>query len=307
MLYSDLGYFVAVAQCGSLTRAAEQLGITQPSISKAIGRVESEVGVSLFTRTGNRIQLNQFGEKYYRAVLQSIGTIESAIEEIKDRDGRTEGNVRIATTVAGLLDELFLAFHRQYPQHKLCQYLLPEEELLDSLRAGRLDFVCSTTPIFEPDIQWVPLMTDELYIMVSAGHPLYEAEQIPLLALKDSNIVINNSGLFSNDDIFEFCHQAGFQPRVIYAGGEAELVGELVESGAASFIPASAVARIQARKTQGNDSPHKGPPINYLCITQPQCRRSYGLAYRRDIYRSPAASAFFAIVMARFPDAGKEE
>jgi len=307
MLYSDLGYFVAVAQCGSLTRAAEQLGITQPSISKAIGRVESEVGVSLFTRTGNRIQLNQFGEKYYRAVLQGIGTIESAIDEIKVRDGRTEGNVRIATTVAGLLDELFLAFHRQYPQHKLCQYLLPEDELLDSLRAGRLDFACSTTPIFETDITWVPLTTDELYIMVSAGHPLFEAEQIPLRALKNSNIVINNSGLFSNDDIFEFCHQAGFQPRVIYAGGEAELVGELVEAGAASFIPASAVARIQARKVQGNDPTRKGPAVNYLRITQPRCRRSYGLAYRRDLYQSPAVYAFYKIVMERFPHAGEEE
>ena len=300
MIYSDLNYFATVAQCGSLTRAAEQLGVTQPSISKAISRVEEDVGVSLFTRTGNRIQLNSFGEIYYRAVLQSIGTMDNAIDRIRDASGQDTGVVHIASTVGGLLDAVFLEFHRQYPQHRLCQYLLSGSDLLDPLRAGQLDFVCTTKPIFESDIRWVPLMQDELYVMVPAGHPLHSAGAIPLRLLEHEDIVINNAGLFSNDDIFEFCHQAGFQPHVIYAGGEAELVGQLVERGAVSFIPGSAIRRLETRAKRGAASPPAAPPVAYLSVTQPQCIRSYGIAYRRDLYQSSAVKAFWNMVVSHF-------
>ena len=289
MNYGDLDYFVTVVQSGSLTRAAEQLGITQPSISKAIGRVEEDAGACLFTRSGNKIQLNQYGKIYYKAALKALGLIEDAIDEIKDRNGRTDGFVRIASTVSGFLDPVMSAFHLEHPEHKLCQYLLPQETLIDTLLSGKIDFAFSTTPIYEKGIRWIPLQTDELYMFVSPEHPLYGTQSASLRQFAQDPIVINNSGMNDNSEVIRLCHQAGFEPRILYAGGESEMIAELVNRGSVSFISASTIMRMRnnpyrPEQEELRDAPDKG----YIRITEPICLREYGMAILEGHYRSPA-------------------
>lgn len=301
MNYTDLVYFSTVVQCGSLTRAADQLHITQPSISKAIGRIEDDAGASLFTRTGNRIQLNYYGKIYYRAVLRALGTMESKINQVKDMGGRPEGNIRIGSTVSGILDKVLYQYHTAWPNDRIAQSMMAQELLADKLLSGEFDLTISAEPVIDSNIEWIPLLRDELYILVPPAHPLYQCGEAPLSAFTDSTFIVNNSGLLSNDDVLTLCHRAGFEPRLQYTGGEAEVIVRINTDHAVSFIPASTMERMALREDiPGSDMPLLDLKKACVHITVPSCQREYGLAMVRDRYRSAAVQRFRDMILDYF-------
>lgn len=302
MNFGDLEYFAAVVQSESITRAAEQLGITQPSLSKAMSRVEEDVGACLFTRTGNKIHLNQYGMLYYRAALDGLGLIKNAMDEIRDSRASAGGSIHIATTFSGFLDPVIAAYHFNHPEDQLCQYLLPHAELADALRSGNIDLAFSSAPIYQRGIRWTPLLTDEMLLFVSPDHPLYGTASADLNQFAQDQFVVNNSGLISNDDVYQLCRRAGFEPKVIYAGGEAEIVIYLIGQRAVSFITESTIERQSTHPPENLPLAGDNPNLSrcYIHITHPICTRTYGVAMAEGRYQTVSVRRFMNLANQHF-------
>ena len=106
----QLRYFVTVAQLQHLTRAAEQLRISQPALSKAISRLEEELGTELFDRSTNRIALNSSGRLYLQYVSQALSMLDSGETALQCQAGVVSGSVSIMTSCSGILQPAIRTF-----------------------------------------------------------------------------------------------------------------------------------------------------------------------------------------------------
>jgi LysR family transcriptional activator of glutamate synthase operon len=286
----QLKYFQTVARLEHVTRAAEELYIAQPSLSKAIARLEEELGVPLFDHHGRRIQLNQFGRAFLRRVERAFAELEEGQREVADMADTERGLVGLAalyTVGAHLLPELLSAFRARHPQISFRLFQNAAHSMLKQLDKGEID-LCISSPLSErPGVVWSPLMTEEILLAVPAGHHLAGRDSIRLSEVAQEPFISLKPGTGLRTLTDRFCQQAGFEPRSAFEVDELTVVSGLVGAGfGVAFLPA--LARTSA-----------GGPAR-LHINEPRCQRTIGLAWIEGRYLSSAARLFRQFVIEYF-------
>ena len=187
MELSQLAYFRAVARTEHFTRAAEELHITQPSLSKAIANLEGELGVPLFDREGKRVRLNPYGAAFLERVEQILSLTDEAVFFIRDMKEGERGHVRIGSsfpiTPPSPVYYYQYSFFQAHPQVALSLSVRAGGQIESLLEQRELDFGISLCPASRAGITSRPLYTDKLGIIVGPGHPLASARSAPLESL----------------------------------------------------------------------------------------------------------------------------
>jgi LysR family transcriptional regulator of gallate degradation len=173
----QLEYFLLVARRGSITAAAADLGIAQPTLTKSIRLLEQELSVTLFERHPRGVVLTDFGRTLLRHAESVHVQVQDAVREIEGRRGGAVGVVNIGAGPAWLRRHLPRAVARTLAKHPSIQVRIEggfDDALLRSLRHGDLDFVVAELPAPDrtDDLQATPLTSDELGVCCRAGHPL---------------------------------------------------------------------------------------------------------------------------------------
>lgn len=286
----QLKYFQIVAQYEHMTRAAEELHIAQPSLSQAIARLEEDLGIPLFDRQGRRIQLNQFGRAFLRHVERAFAELDEGRKEVTDLAGLEQGSISLALASTQFLPDLLSAFLASYPhvrfrlfqQHALAT-------VIQQLERGEIDLCISSPPIEQPGISCVPLMTEEIFLLVPSGHPLAGRKSIHLKEAADEAFISLKPGHGFRDLTDSFCRQAGFTPNVAFEGDETATVRGLVTAGlGVTFAPALVLKSLTERGMVS------------LRIEEPACQRKIGLAWLEERYLSVAARHFQGFVIEYF-------
>jgi len=118
MIFRNYEYFIKIVEAGSITKAAEQLYVSQPSLSQYVRRLEASLGVELFDRSVSPLRLTYTGERYYKYLLQMTRLSENIRREFRDIHNQVSGRLRLGVALwrgACLLPDVFPDFHRQYP------------------------------------------------------------------------------------------------------------------------------------------------------------------------------------------------
>jgi DNA-binding transcriptional LysR family regulator len=183
-----LTYFLKVAQRRSITAAATELNIAQPSLTKSIRLLEQELGVSLFDRLPRGVELTSFGQSLLRDAESIHVQFQDAIGELEGLRGGAIGEVRLGAGPAWLRRHLPLAVARTLDANPGIRIHVTggfDDALLRSLRRGDLDFVVAEMPSGDRarDLRLTPLTTDNLGICCRSGHPLARRSSTPLQAL----------------------------------------------------------------------------------------------------------------------------
>ncbi len=277
----QLRYFQVVARTEHVTKAAEELSVSQPSLSKTIRRLEKEIGVTLFDRQGRSIRLNQFG----KAFLEHINTIFYELEEgqrqVQDMAGLEHGEISLVAASLHWLPDLLHGFQLLHPSvHFHLSQRLPSE-MPRQLEMGTCDFCFLSTPLLKPNIKWKTLLTEEILLVVPTDHRFAKHSSIPLHAVVNEAVVIEKVGGDLRDLIEKFFQQAGFTLHIAYEVDEPMALLEFVEAHlGVAFVPALAQKRIDE---QGLCS---------LRLTNPTCHRTFGVAWHQEHYLSQAALTF---------------
>ncbi|MBJ3774640.1 LysR family transcriptional regulator [Acuticoccus mangrovi] len=176
------GYLIAVAEHGSLRAAAERLGISQPALTKAVLRLEDEVGAPLLERGSRGVTFTTYGEVLLRHARVVRASVREAREEIAALKQGLAGRVRIGAGPSWqrrVLPEVIAAFREDWPLVRLEVVGGMDDQLKARLREGELDIVlaaiASPAPI-EPDLTGRALIDDEYQIIARATHPLARRE-----------------------------------------------------------------------------------------------------------------------------------
>ncbi|WP_151639095.1 LysR family transcriptional regulator [Noviherbaspirillum aerium] len=246
-------YFLAVAQEGNVTRAAEKLGIGQPPLSQQILALEREMGVQLFRRTGHGVALTEAGESLLADAKRLLDDAELAVLNAQ-RAGRGEtGRLNLGFTASAAYNPavpaLIRAFRNAYPGVGLSLTEGNTSQLLTHLEEGRLDlaFLRSGGHTFA-GVSLYQIENERMKIVLPVKHPLAARKKLSLSALAGESFVLipREASPTLHDEIVSACRQAGFEPTLGQQAPQLSSVVSLVSAEfGVSIVPAS-VSQIQA-------------------------------------------------------------
>jgi len=298
MEMSQLIYFRATAQLEHFTKAAAQLHITQPSLSKAISNLETELGTPLFDREGKRIRLNAYGKAFLERVEQILELTDEAAFMIRDMKDGIRGQVCIGSSfpITPPSDVYYYQyqFFQTHPEVALFLHVHSADRIASLLEDRELDFGISQNPLNYPGMLSEPLYTDELGLIVGPSHRLARTEKTDLREVADDLFLCNSAAPDPNDSSRYLCGLAGFAPKVIYEGESAELIGESVAMGRGiSFVSRARYEAFMRRP----DLPDWERELHYVDLTNDFCTRTIYLHRRSGGYLSQAAWDFYRGLM----------
>ena len=278
MELQQLKYFQAVARLEHMTRAAEELNITQPSLSITIGRLEESIGVPLFDRFGRQIKLNDFGRTFLKRVERVFSELDEGVREVKDLAGLEYGTVSLAATNLVLLPELLNSFLTNYPQVKFRLFQDTTLKMQQQLEKGEVDLCITSPPVEGQGIQSIPLFREEIIVVVPKEHRLAKCKEIMLHDLADDPFVSLKTGYGIRDTADHLCQLAGYVPNIAFEVNEPSLVSYLVQSGiGVAFLPKNAWKGTLEQTT------------SCLQIKDPDFHRTIGLSWMEERYFSAAS------------------
>lgn len=193
MNLSQLRYFKKLAQVQHFTRAAEELFITQPALSNSIKQLEGELGIPLFEQHGRNVRLTKFGKEFNEYVSEGLDVIDKGIQVAQEHANSLSGTIDIGaifTSQADYLPALLREYRCRYGTHvdvRLYQGLT--QGLIDGLTDGTYDIVIGAYVENRPDLEFVPVLSQDLVAIVHEESPLASREHISLDELKDYEIV----------------------------------------------------------------------------------------------------------------------
>ena len=194
--FRQLQVFESIARNGSFTVAAEELHLTQPTLSMQMKKLTGIVGMSLFEQVGKRIALTAVGGE----LLKTCKSLFTALDEfqitVSDIKGVKQGDLRISgvTTTEYFAPRILGDFHKKYPGINVSLVVNNRQHILERL-AENLDdiYIVGQTPS-DPGIHAIPFLTNPLVILASPNHPLAGKKNIPLKALADENFLAREPG-----------------------------------------------------------------------------------------------------------------
>lgn len=267
----QLRYFIAVADARHFTRAARELGVAQPSVSKAIRLLERELGTELFHRRRGDLALSTAGEAFLPWARQVVTDLAAAVDEAREVGGMRRGRLSVGATpsiTTSILPDALGRFHAAYPGIELKIHEAGSGDLVHELDEGRLDVALVILPVTHRSLDTVPLLREELVVAVGEGHPLADRRRLALADLRETPLVMFRAGYDLRATTLAACAAAGFEPLYAVEGGEMDGVLRLTEAGlGVSIVPSMVVA--------------KRGPLRAVRIS-PALTRTVAFAYRRD-------------------------
>jgi DNA-binding transcriptional LysR family regulator len=292
VLAGRLRQFIVVAREEHLTRAAEILGVPQPTLSRSIARLEAELGVPLFTRPGRSIRLTRHGRVLLDCAQRSVATLATAVDRVVGEADPARGRVALGflhTLGGDAVPRLLRDFRAQYPAVRFALVQDSGPALVARLREGEID-VCLTAPLPRGEDGITSRMLDEqrIDLFVPTGHRLARRRGVRLAEVADEDFIFMEPGYGLRTIADELCRAAGFQPRIAFEGQEADTARSLVAAGlGVSLLPATA-------------SSLADPAVVAVRVTAPRAARTVGIAWIAGRPLIPPAAAFrdFALTYA---------
>ena len=167
MNFQNLEYFLAVAEEGNITKAADRLHISQQALSGQILRLESELGCELFTRRG-KMELTYSGKCFQRSALQILDIQRQTVSAIDDANHNRRGELRIGisyTRGQAILPKILPDFSRLYPYAEITIFEGTTEKMEDDLSKGQIDILIGFAPFLLETAEYMPLIREKMFLV----------------------------------------------------------------------------------------------------------------------------------------------
>lgn len=276
-----LEYFLAVCEELHFTRAAEKLGISQPTLSHQIRLLERELGAPLFHRSGKKTILTQAGQILLGHAHRVINEIKLARLEINELSGLQRGKLRIGCSGNHLLTDALVAFHRLYPGIELTVTELATEETRDGLLHNHLDVGVVFLPLFDEQLAYRPLYDEELVLAISSSHEYAACSNITIQQLANLPLVLFPQKFLVRQMIDSACAELGIQLNPVMELSTLESQLHMAEQHVGGTILPKSYGR-----TVVSDK------VAIISLADPAPRKKVGLVYRKDTLENSIIRAF---------------
>jgi LysR family cyn operon transcriptional activator len=236
-----LRYFLAVAEVGSFSRAADRLGISQPTLSQQMRDLEAALRVSLFQRRGKRILLTSAGlifQEHARAILRQF---ESFLQELSSEPQQLRGALHLGVVPilnVPLVPHLLGLFAAKHPGISIIVDEISSTEIETALEEGRMDVGLGFVTRYSPNLRYERLCTDEFALVVSEEHAWSKRRKIPFAELHQQRLVQLTDSFVMRHMTDEICRKHQVRPRTVAEISSIEtLLRSLATLKAAALMP----------------------------------------------------------------------
>jgi len=280
VLLRDLAWLLAVADHGRVTEAAGAVQTSQPTLSRAVARVETELGVRVFERLPSGLQLTPAGTLVVEAAQSLTARYEQLLADVESLQNPETGLVRLAfldSIATSLVPRVLRAFHEHAPAVRVQLSQEPAHAMVDDLAAGVADLAI-TSPRPAGEFGWFPLQQERLVLVVPPGHPLRHRSQVALDELADEHLVTTPVGYGYRTLVDGLLRDAGVPMQVSFESQDLATIEGLVAAGlGVALVP----------EPFAGQSGTVGIPL-----TAEAARRTIGLTWRTDRPLVPPAARF---------------
>lgn len=288
MELSQLKYFAAVARLGNVSKAAQELYVTQPNLSKSIARLEEELGVPLFEHRKGKIILNDYGRCFLSSVNLSLGELENGIQSIQRMYESSQNILALGSSIDDLLPDVLRDFAPIHPEIGIRQFGGSPAELTERMNRRTLDLAVTARPVGGDIFVFEELGRSEFVILVGPDHPLAGQTYVSVRALARERLICDRSRMDA-ETLTALCRPYGFSPNIVFEVENSGLIYSLLSSGrGVAFMPMAQMRKIQ------REYPDSG--IRMVLLEDAVEPARLGLLYRRDYDWSAAAKTFAAFL-----------
>ena len=292
MTIQQLAYFLATVEHGSFSGAARSLFLTQPSISEQVRQLESELGISLFSRAGRGLALTEAGRRFRpeaERVLADVERARDAVAEVRDLRGGTLAFGMFGTASAYLIADLVADFRRKYPDVRLRLVGLNSSEVADQVRNATLEAGLIILPVDDAGLDVRTARAEELVVVSREAERV--AAPVTIEALAAAPLILYDAQYGAHDpmrrQLLDRAQRAGVTLRpVIEVEGMEAAVGLTRRGLGDTIVPRAAIGRTGARGL-------------YVASFVEPLYDTFAFIARADAPISPAARAFVGIVERR--------
>lgn len=287
----ELHWYVVLAETEHMTEAAARLNVAQPTLSRALGRLERQLGTPLFDRVHRRLRLNRYGEvllEHARRCLVELRAAEERITGLLDPD---RGTVRLAflhSVATWLVPELLRRYRERVPEVRFELREGGGHEILAILHAGQVDLAVTSPRPAGSDTGWQPLHREQLCLAVPTDHAFASKSRCRLAEAAGEPFVGLRQGIAGMRELTdELCAQAGFTPSITFESSEIPSMEGLVAAGlGVAVVPLPRPGR-------------ETPGARYVPLADSGAHRVIGLAWLTDHVAPPVTRRFAEFVGSR--------
>ena len=241
----QLRYFAAVSRTGNFTRAAELCGVSQPTLSQQVGKLERELGQPLFQRLPGGAALTDAGRAFAARVQPALEMLDAARQSVRDDAAAGRLTVAAIPTVAPyLLPQAIARFTAPRPGTRLELQELTTAECVAQLQAGAIDIGVMALPVPTPGLLTRELLTEDLLLAVPANHPLAGRGETRITAVRDERFLLLHEAHCLSGQAEQFCARQSLEPLVTARLAQLGTALAMVRLGeGVTLVPAMAVKR----------------------------------------------------------------
>lgn len=283
----QIEYFTEVAKQLSFTKAAATLHVSQPSISKAIQNLETELGVPLFYRSSKQLELTDAGEAVLKNAKQVLAACQNLYAEISDLSHLKKGRIRIGIPPivgAEFFSKLISHYKEKYPYVDIALTEVGTKQIRADIDRGELDIglVCSATS--NENLETLCFLRDPLQLIVHKENPLARRTSVKIEDLREQSFIIYRKDFVLYDQIIEQCKLAGFYPTIACETTQKDLFIEMVQAKLGiALLPKKIANKIQY------DS------INAIDFANMPIHLELGITWKKNKYLSVAVREFIEV------------
>jgi LysR family transcriptional activator of glutamate synthase operon len=288
-----LRWFQQVADGVTVTEVSETERVTQPGVSRALARLEQDVGTALLLKSGRTLRMTHAGSVFKRHVDALLHELDDGIAAVNQLVDPETGTVSLAFQLSlgtWLVPDLVSSFRALHPGVRFELRQVHDDQLSTVLSRGEVDFEISTVRPSDSALQWHAMMPEALQLAVPSNHRLAGRSSIALVEAEGEPFVALRTSTLLRQLLEELCEEAGFEPLVAFQSDDLPTVHGFVAAGLGiAVVPAGSAS--SSRGANGSEV--------LIDIASPRASREIGLAWSVNRRLLPAAELFREHVMRR--------
>lgn len=242
----QLRAFRVLARTGSFTQTARELHLTQSGVSHSMKALETEIGCRLLDRLGKKIVLTQAGEQLLQHTEKILSEMENARESLGHLGKWGKGRLRLGASTTAcqhIIPPVLREFKESFPAYAISIDPNDTRGMVSALLQHRIDLALSLDPGSEPQLEFHPLFTDELFFLVGAQHPWALAGHVPRLEIPRQSFILYSKNSVTFRLVEDYFRRDEMVLNTVIEVGSMEATKELVKLGLGVSILAKWVAR----------------------------------------------------------------
>jgi LysR family hydrogen peroxide-inducible transcriptional activator len=283
MTLQQLEYVLALDKTRHFVRAAESCGVTQPTLSAMVQKLEDEMDCKIFDRSLQPIEPTEIGKEIIRKAHKIVYLVNQLKESVQTEKKSLSGSLHLAiipTIAPYLLPQFIASFKNLYPDIVLKVSELHTDTIVEKLRIAEIDMAILSTPLENPKILEVPLYYEKFVAYISPKEPIYELKELSATDMPLDKLWVLEEGHCLRNQVFNFCNEKP-QHNSTYEAGSIDTLVKIVDvNGGYTVIPELHIELLNEKQK-----------LNLREIVNPEATREISVVIRHDFVREGILNA----------------